>query len=172
MSTEEARSDEWLRRQSLLLEVTEFFTRDACLLDEWRLNEWLGTFTDECDYVVPAPGLPGADPHSDLLMVSDDRFLLEHRVEGLLNGTAWAESPRSRTHRMISNVRCSENADGTISASAHFLVTRARGTEMSQFPGTFHLTLVRTAQGLKMRKRQAVLALERLSPPARITIIL
>ena len=75
------------------------------LLDGWRLDEWLALFTPDCVYLVPSTDRPDGDPETDLFFVRDDWFLLSQRVATIMDGTAWTESPRSITKRIISNVR-------------------------------------------------------------------
>jgi len=46
------------RLAALLLEreVENFLVREAALLDEWRLDDWLALFTEDARYLVPATG--------------------------------------------------------------------------------------------------------------------
>ena len=37
----------------LRLAVEHFLFEEAALLDNWRLEEWLALFTEDCLYVVP-----------------------------------------------------------------------------------------------------------------------
>jgi p-cumate 2,3-dioxygenase beta subunit len=152
--------------------VEQFLYEDAALLDEWRLEEWLALFTDDCTYYVPATDRPDGDPLHDLFLVQDDRFLLANRVEGLLNGTAWAESPRSTTQRMIANVR-STRAASEILVRANFVVYRCVRQQVDVYPGRYEMTLVEGGEhGFLIRQRKAILALPTLRPAGRVSIIL
>jgi p-cumate 2,3-dioxygenase beta subunit len=39
-------------------EAEDFLYREAALLDDWRLDEWLDLYADVCLYIVPATDLP------------------------------------------------------------------------------------------------------------------
>ncbi len=157
----------------LRLEVEAFLHLEAELLDEWRLKEWLELFTVDCNYHVPSTDVPDGDPDTHLFFVRDDHFLLGQRVEALLNGTAWAESPRSTTHRMIANVRPVESRPGTVSVQANALVHRSRANRLDCFPVRYRYTLIRGGPDqFKISYRRATLALEQLRPAGRLSIIL
>jgi p-cumate 2,3-dioxygenase beta subunit len=154
-------------------EVEDFLHHDAELLDSWRLREWLELFTPDCHYFVPATDKPGGDPDADLFLIRDDWFLLSQRVDALVTGTAWTESPHSTTHRMVSNVRVAEREDGRIEAKANVLVHRSRGSRLDVYPAHLSLVLVRGgAAGFEIVERQGVLALEELRPHGRMSILL
>jgi p-cumate 2,3-dioxygenase beta subunit len=157
----------------LLRDVESFLAYDAELLDEWRLDEWLELFTADCRYLVPATDRPDGDPRDDLFFIRDDYFLLSERVAALLNGTAWAESPHSTTHRMISNVRVQDLEGDQLLARANVLVHRARGGRLDAYPAFLTLRLVRGGRaGFEIVERKAVLAMEQLRPHGRLSILL
>ncbi len=144
-------------------EVEDFLYYDAELLDSWQLREWFELFTPECRYLVPATDRPFGDPETDLFLIRDDWFLLSQRVDALIEGTAWAESPHSTTHRMISNVRAREVDDGRIETKADVLVHRSRAERIDAYPAQLTLTLVRGGSaGFEIVERRAVLAMEQL----------
>jgi p-cumate 2,3-dioxygenase beta subunit len=158
---------------TLRLALEEFLFYEADLLDNWRLEEWLELFTDECAYLIPATDRPDGDPMHDLFLVQDDRFLLTQRVESLMTKTAWAESPHSTTRRLIGNVRGTEDADGRIDLTANFVVYRSRQSTVDVYPGHYQMQLERGGSaGFMIRLRKAVLSLETLRPHGRVSIIL
>lgn len=153
--------------------VRDFLYHDAELLDTWQLKAWLDLFTPDCRYLVPATDRPDGDPNEDLFLIQDDHFLLSERVDGLVKGTAWAESPRSTTHRIIANVRARALTDGDVEARANFLVHRIHRGQLDVFPGRFDLVLVPGGPaGFTIRLRRAVLALDMLRPQGRLSILL
>jgi benzoate/toluate 1,2-dioxygenase beta subunit len=84
--------------------------REARLLDQLRLEDWLKLYAPECIYWVP--GTPnGGDPRREVAISFDDRRRLEDRVYRLNTGYAWSQAPKSRTVRMISNVEVFACAD-------------------------------------------------------------
>ena len=87
-------------RLLLGLKVSEFLVEEAHLLDEWRLEEWLGLFTEDSTYVVPGTDDPAADPKRSLVLIDDDRSRLGWRV-GLSRSTPpmlqpWQDSRSAR----------------------------------------------------------------------------
>ena len=168
---------------ALIHEVTQFLYYESELLDSWRLNEWFTLFTPDCIYLVPSTDRPFGDPDTDLFFVRDDWFLLSQRVEAIMDGTAWTESPRSITKRIVSNVRAqivegvegAEGCDGTetIEVKFNFVVYRSALSTLDVYPGECRLTLVRGGHaGFEIRLRRSVLALAQLRPHGRVSVIL
>jgi p-cumate 2,3-dioxygenase beta subunit len=154
-------------------DVEGFLFRDAALLDAGRFEEWLDLFALECQYLIPSTDRPEGDPLHEMFLVNDDRFLLEERIMGLTKGTTWAESPRSLTHRMVSNVRASHSEDGTVLAEANFLVHRSSSRSMLAYPGRFELVLLQQGvAGFEFKLRKAILSMATLRPHGRVSIIL
>ncbi|MEZ5226293.1 MAG: aromatic-ring-hydroxylating dioxygenase subunit beta [Acidimicrobiales bacterium] len=154
-------------------EVEEFLYLDAELLDTWQLRDWFANFTPAAHYRIPTTDRPGGDARTDLFFVNDDWFLLSQRVDALMDGTAWTESPQSTTHRMISNVRAVENDDGSIAVKANVLAHRARADRLDAYPAQLSLILQRSgANGFEISDRLAVLAMEQLRPHGRLSILL
>ena len=92
-------------------EITDPALRDSCrrllekearLLDQDRLDDWLPLYAPECLYWVPATP-HGGDPRREIAICFDDRRRLEDRIYRLNNDFAWSQRPRSRTARLISN---------------------------------------------------------------------
>jgi p-cumate 2,3-dioxygenase subunit beta len=90
----------------------------------------------------------------------------------LLSGTTWAENPRSRTRRLVTNVRLLEVADGTARATANFAVWRFQHDQTDVYVGRYLNVLVRGPSGLMFRERRAVLDLETLRPHGKLSFIL
>ena len=157
---------------ALVAEVEAFLYYEAELLDTWALRDWFALFTPDCQYLVPTTDRPDGDPDRDLFFIRDDWFLLGQRVDAILNGTAWAESPHSITRRMISNVRAAENADG-VHVRANFVIYRSALAQQDVYPGTYEMTLVRGGHaGFEIRHRRSTLSLAQLRPQGRVSIIL
>jgi p-cumate 2,3-dioxygenase subunit beta len=160
-------------RTLLVGEVEQFLFADAELLDEWRLHEWLGLFTADGHYLIPATDKPDGDPSRDLFLVQDDRFLLEQRINSLLTRAAHAEYPHSRTRRLITNIRASERLDGNVNVQANFAVFRVRNGNFDTYVGHYRHVLERDeATGFKFVLRKAILDLDALRPQGKVSIIL
>jgi 3-phenylpropionate/cinnamic acid dioxygenase small subunit len=82
--------------------IATLLLEEAERLDNWRLNEWLDMFTDECVYWVPVT-YDAAEPSSQVNLVYDNRALLEDRVFRLQTGRVPSQDPPSRTLRSLAN---------------------------------------------------------------------
>ena len=151
--------------------VEEFLYREAALLDDWRLEDWVNLFTDDARYVVPSTDLPEGDPGSDLVFIDDDIIRLRARVVRLNSRHSHRESPRSRTRRFVSNVRVEETGGGELRVSANVLVYRFRSGEGAPYVGMIEYILKRDGGDLKIAYRRAVLDLEDLSWHGAVSII-
>jgi p-cumate 2,3-dioxygenase subunit beta len=153
-------------------EVEDLLYKEAALLDEWRLEEWLELLSDDAVYEIPPTDVPEGDARNTLFIIADDAVRIRSRVKQLLGKSAWAESPHSRTRRMISNVRVL-GADGDrILATANFAVHRMRYESVDTYIGRYDYKLVRVGSQLKIKERRAVLDNEALRPHGKISFIL
>jgi p-cumate 2,3-dioxygenase subunit beta len=153
-------------------EVEQLFYAEAALLDGWRLEEWLGMLTEDICYFVPATDRPDGNPNDTLFLIADDSVRLHSRVKQLSGKTAHAETPHSRTRRLITNVRVL-GADGeNIRVTANFVVYRMRYEAVDAYVGHYEFKLVRRNGELKIRERKAILDLEALRPHGKVSIIL
>src|SRR5690348_10849131 len=91
-------------QQALWFELMQFYVREAWLLDERRLKEWLDLFDDDVLYFMPRrKNVPRREAHreltplGDLAILEEDKRYLEMRVARLDTGMAWAEDPPSRS---------------------------------------------------------------------------
>jgi p-cumate 2,3-dioxygenase beta subunit len=154
-------------------DVEDFLFHEAELLDEWRLPEWLGLFTDDATYSVPATDLPpDASPDTSLFYVADDRFRLSERVKRLMKRTAHAEFPHSKTRHLVSNVRIREQQDNELEVSCAFVTYRTKDGVTDTFFGSSRYRLVAEDDGLKIRSKRCLLDSDGLRAQGRVSIIL
>ena len=154
-------------------DIEDFLFQEADLLDQWRLPEWLDLFTDDAVYQVPCTDLPAnASPDESLFYIADDRFRLGERVKRLMKRTAHAESPHSKTRRMIGNVRIRSRTAETIEVGSVFTTYRTKDGNTDLFFGSATHHLVETGNSLKIRSKRCVLDSDGLRPHGRISIVL
>lgn len=161
-------------------EVEDFLYHEGALLDAWRLDEWLGLLTDDARYLVPSNDAPHGDPASTLYTIADDIHRIRGRVTRLKDPRAHAESPHSRTRRMITNVRVvgpsprpSPRAEGEIEVEANFTVHRFRRNEqVSQFVGLYRYTLRVVDGEPRIARREAILDSQELGSLGAVSFIL
>ena len=153
-------------QQALWLELMPFYIREAWLLDERRLKEWLDLFTDDVLYFMPRrKNVPRREAHreltplGDLAILEEDRRYLEMRVARLDTGMAWAEDPPSRTRHLITNIEVpGSDAGPELTVHSNFMVYRSRAeTEQDFYVGARQDLLRRVEGGLKIARRKMTL---------------
>ena len=89
----------------------------------------------------------------------DTKETLRMRVARLDTGTAWAETPPSRTRHLISNIRIKgANGHAEFDVHSNFLVYRTRlDTDQDIYVGTRQDTLKRVDGQLKIARRTIIL---------------
>lgn len=153
-------------------EVEDLLYKEAALLDEWRLEEWLEMLTDDATYQVPPTDVPEGDARNTLFIIADDALRIRSRVKQLLGKSAWAENPHSRTRRMISNVRVLGIEGDDIIVTANFAVYRMRYESVDTYVGRYNYKLIRRGSELRIRERRVILDNEALRPHGKISFIL
>lgn len=152
-------------RMLLTFEAEEFLYREAALLDDRKLSEWLELLTDDIHYWMPIRRTTTAKEvdleftkPGGMAFFDDDRKTLGLRIQRLSMGRAWAEDPPSRTRRMITNVRILRiNADETL-ISANFQLYRTRlNSEEDSWMGRREDLLRRVDGELKLARRHIFL---------------
>jgi 3-phenylpropionate/cinnamic acid dioxygenase small subunit len=134
-------------------DVEQFLYHEARLLDDSRFDDWLALFTDSAWYWVPTD--PNQEnPLETVSVIYDDRRLLETRVRRLSNPNIHAQSPPSRTSRIIGNVMMEPpdvGKDGAdIRVSSRFQMTEFRRDMQRHFAGALTHGLVGNKDGFKI----------------------
>lgn len=154
-------------------EVEELFYREAALLDEWRLEEWLTLLTEDASYYVPPNDKPDADHRTTLFTIADDSARLKERVKRVMDPNCHAEHPHSRTRRMIGNVRITGSDGDATLVAANFIIHRfRRGESPRVFVGHYRYRLRRENGALKIAERRAILDAEELGVLGSVSFIL
>jgi 3-phenylpropionate/cinnamic acid dioxygenase small subunit len=160
----------------LLHEVEALLYREADLLDERRLHEWLELFTDDLHYWMPVRETLGDAPYErefatrgEMAYFDDTKHTLTMRVERLDIGTAWAEMPPSRSRHLITNIQVRRTEGDEIEVTSNFFVYRSRlERDEDTYVGTRRDVLRRVDSQLKIARRtilldQAVLSARNIS---------
>lgn len=158
-------------KPTLREQVEDFLFREAALLDDWKLDDWVDLFTEDGRYVVPTTDLPDGDPRRDLVFIDDDITRLRARAVRLNSRHAHREYPWSRTRRFVSNVRVDENDVGELRVVSNVLVYRFRAGEGAPYVGSVDYVLRRDGESFRIAYRRAVLDLEALSWHGAVSII-
>jgi biphenyl 2,3-dioxygenase beta subunit len=149
----------------LTFEVEEFLYREAALLDERKLEDWLSLCADDIHYWMPIRRTVQAKDIANeftkpggMAYFDDDKKTLGMRVQRLQQRGAWAEDPPSRTRHIVTNVRilC---VDGTeISVASNFMLYRTRlDSEEDSWIGRREDLLRRENGALRLARRHIYL---------------
>jgi p-cumate 2,3-dioxygenase subunit beta len=162
-----------MSRQITRNQVEEFLYREAALLDDWKLPEWLALFTDDAHYQVPSTSVEeNASPDDTLFFIADDRFRLGERVARLGKRGAHAEFPRSKTRHMVTNVLIESVNDDELQVRAAFYVHRSKEGNTDTYVGHYLYKLCEVDGALRIRLKRCTLDHDTLRPQGRVSIIL
>lgn len=120
--------------------VTAFLIREARLLDEWQVEEWLELWTDEARYWVPA-GADDIDPRTHVSLIYDDRTRLGERIFRLTNAGAHSQEPRSRSTHYLSGIEVDVSSAPMVYAHAAMLLVEVRGDRQEIYGGRVNYTV-------------------------------
>ena len=154
-------------------EVEDFLYREAALLDDWKLDEWEALLTDDASYFVPPNDQLESDHRNTLFLIADDRERIRQRVIRIKDPNCHAEHPRSRTRRMISNVRILGVDGDLVTVTANFACYRYRRYErIREYVGSYRYLLVRAGNGFRIRERRVLIDAHELGALGSVSFIL
>jgi len=115
--------------------IESFLYREARLMDEHAYDEWLGLWAeDDALYWIPC-NEDDFDPERHVSIVYENRARLEDRIARLKSGAAYAQDPKSRLSRVVSNVEIEDENDAETTVRSTFNVTALRRGRMDIFAG-------------------------------------
>ena len=149
-------------------EVERFLYREARLLDERRLTEWLDLLAEEIHYFMPIRRnvkygdweLEESDPENEISYFDEGKDILTGRVRQLNTGVHWAEEPVSRFEHIVSNVEIVSVDGDEVQVNSKFFCYQNRLTdEVNTFVGRRYDLLRRDPDtGFTIVKRKILLA--------------
>jgi p-cumate 2,3-dioxygenase subunit beta len=157
-------------------EVEDFLYAEAELLDTWQLDAWLQLLTDDAQYLVPSNDATQAHYRTALFTIADDAERIRQRVIRINDPNCHAEFPKSRTRRLLSNVRIVAQAGAKLTVTANFVCYRYRRYErIREYVGQYRYELLRSDQGthgLLIRERRVLLDAHELGSLGSVSFIL
>jgi benzoate/toluate 1,2-dioxygenase subunit beta len=140
---------------SLRERVEEFLFYEAKLIDEHLYDEWLGLWTEDGLYWVPC-NTDDADPARQAMIIYDNRARLGERIYRLTSGAAWAQQPRSRTRRLISNVEVRLNEGGYV-VESNCIIAELRRSKQDIFAARMLHTLRPAGESFRIALKKVLL---------------
>ena len=154
-------------------EVEDFLFHEAALLDEWRLDEWQTLLTDDAHYLIPPNDDLDGDYRGSLFIIADDRERIRQRVIRVLDPNCHAEYPKSRTQRIVGNVRILSQDGDMIEVAANYICYRYRRYErVGQYVGNYRYKLVRKGTSFLIKEKKVVIQANELGQLGSVSIIL
>ena len=154
-------------------EVEDFLYHEAALLDEWRLDAWQELLTDDACYYVPSNDQPQSDHRHALFLIADDRERIRQRIIRVQDPNCHAEYPKSRTRRMIANVRILGVEGDLISVAANFVCYRFRRYErVREYVGCYRYLLRRAGDSFRIKERRVLIDAHELGSLGSVSFIL
>ncbi|CAN5471589.1 hypothetical protein BH09PSE5_BH09PSE5_40700 [soil metagenome] len=147
---------------------------EARVLDGRLFDQWLDMFTKDCIYWVPS-SQEASDPRLQTSIHMDDRRRLRDRIALIKTGHLHAQTPASRTCRVVTNVEAwpDETDPSHIVTRSNLVIWMYRHHKMVQHVGWQEHTLVPAASGIGFDIRYKVLhLLDNDGPQGNITFIL
>jgi 3-phenylpropionate/cinnamic acid dioxygenase small subunit len=149
-------------------DLEQFLYKEARLLDERRLEEWLELMADDLDYWMPMRrnikygdwDLEFKDHNREINWFDEGKDILAGRIRQLNTGVHWPEEPVSRFEHLISNVELvGEDAEGIrVNSKFHCYQNRLQD-EVNQWVGRREDLLRRDPETrFKVVKRKIILA--------------
>lgn len=144
-------------------QITRLLHREARLLDDWALDEWLTLFTEDGTYWVPID--PDSDPALVASIVYDNSMRRALRVEQAIREKRAAQTPRSRTVHFYGNLEVNEEGAASASARASYLLIETRAGDWRQagmgnksiYAGHVFFNLRRVGADWKIAEKRIVL---------------
>jgi p-cumate 2,3-dioxygenase beta subunit len=154
-------------------EVEDFLYHEAALLDDWKLTEWQALLTDDAAYYVPPNDQLESDHRTTLFLVADDRERIRQRIIRINDPNCHAEYPKSRTRRMISNVRIVGVEGDFVTVAANFVCYRYRRYErIREYVGAYRYILRRAGDSFRIKERRVLIDAHELGSLGSVSFIL
>jgi benzoate/toluate 1,2-dioxygenase subunit beta len=137
-------------------EAEDILYAEARLLDDRRYDEWLGLLTADAVYWMPANG-DGIDPNREVALVYDGFAKLRDRIDRLASSVAHAQSPPSKTKRLVSNVEVKASEENSAAVISAFILYELRRGRERVFAGRYEHRMRYEDGHWKIAAKKAVL---------------
>jgi 3-phenylpropionate/cinnamic acid dioxygenase small subunit len=136
-----------------LREAEQLLFREAWLLDQHRLDEWLDLFTEDATYWVPLER-GQLDPWNTSSIIFDDRTLLQIRVRQYAHPRAHARLPAARTCHQVGNVMILGSDGSELRVGSSLVLVEYRKERQRVFGASVEHRLRRTPAGLRVAAKR------------------
>jgi 3-phenylpropionate/cinnamic acid dioxygenase small subunit len=145
----------------ILTQVSGLLYHEAACLDEQRWDDWLGLFTEDCEFWLPA--WKGeheliSNPKAEISMIYHDRRArLEDRILRIRTGISAASTPLPRTWHMVGNIRLGEIEDGLLPVYAQWQANTYRFERTDTLYGRYEYRLLQVDGVWRIKRKKIIL---------------
>ena len=136
-------------------QLIDFVVREARLLDQHRLDDWLNLFTEDGHYWMPVER-GQTDPRLTTSLMYEDKLLLKIRIERLKGKATHSQSPKSHCHHVLQLPQVDQRDDGekhyVTWTPLHYVESRAEEQTLYAAWATHHLTVVDDALKIRLKR--------------------
>ncbi len=136
-------------------QLIDFVMREARLLDQQRLDDWLNLFTEDGRYWMPVER-GQTDPRLTTSLMYEDKLLLRIRIDRLKGKATYSQSPRSHCHHVLQLPQVDERDDDgkqyVTWTPLHYVESRADEQTLYAAWATHHLTVVDEALKIRLKR--------------------
>ena len=137
--------------------VSDFLYQEAELLDSHDYDGWLGLWTTDGIYWIPA-NEDDYDPRLHISIIYDDRNRIEERCIRLSSGVAHSQEPHSRLCHLLGNIQIAEQVDPqSVKVTCKMLVLELRSGTKTVYGARCEYDLVDSDYGYRMRMKKVIL---------------
>jgi benzoate/toluate 1,2-dioxygenase subunit beta len=134
--------------------IEQFLYREARYMDAHAYDDWYGLWAQDAIYWLPC-NLDDYDPAKHVSLVYESYEGLKDRIDRLKSGQAWAQDPKSRLSRVVSNI---EIAFGDlITVHSTFNITASRNGRLEILAGRTEHQLREMPNGLRIVFKKVLL---------------
>jgi len=136
-------------------QLIDFVVREARLLDQQRLEDWLDLFTEDGHYWMPVEW-GQTDPKLTTSLMYEDKLLLRIRIDRLKGKATYSQSPKSRCHHVLQTPQVDERDDGegryVTWTPMHYVETRNDDQQLYAAWATHTLTVIDGKLKIKLKR--------------------
>lgn len=137
-------------------QVERFLYREAELMDSHQFDEWLALWSEDCLYWMPSPESEKDAVHN-VSVIYDRRKDLEHRIGRLRGRFAFAQQPKSRLTRVLSNIVVGEEQGGQVTVTSKFVLGELRQHRTNVLFGVNEHSLRRFGEGFQIVQKKVTI---------------
>jgi benzoate/toluate 1,2-dioxygenase subunit beta len=126
-------------------------------MDEHQYDSWLALWTVDAHYWIPCSD-DGRGINQAIALVNESQAGLEDRIKRLKSGANYAQDPKSRLSRVVSNVEVISETGDEILVSSTFNLTASRKGRIDIVAGRTTHKLKVIGQEIRMATKKIVLA--------------